>query len=283
MKIFLAGATGAIGRLLLPLLVEAGHEVTGTTRSSAKFGQIAAGGGQPMVLDVMDRTATFAALEKVHPDVVIHQLTDLGTRDFTANSRLRLEGIPNLVDAAKAVNVQKMIAESISWIYVAGEQPAHEDEALDTDAPDPRGRTVRSVVTAEQAAAQVPSAVTLRYGLLYGPGTWYVRESFTTDQLRRGEMVVNDAVVSFIHVEDAARAALLALDWPSGIYNVVDDEPASKKEVFDLYANLAGTPSPSYNAGREGWERGESNAKAHQMGWQPLYPTWREGFKVELT
>ncbi len=283
MKVFLAGATGVVGRLLLPMLVKAGYEVIGTTRSSAKFDQILAAGGQPLVMDAMDRAATFAALEQTHPDVVIHQLTDLGERDFAANSRLRAEGVPNLVDAAKASGVQKMISQSISWVYAAGEQPAHEDEALDANAPDPRGHTVRAAAHAEQSVAIIPIPVILRYGLLYGSGTWYACESFTTDQLRRGELLVNDAVVSFLHVEDTARAALMAIGWPAGIYNVVDDEPATKKAIFGLYANLIGAPAPHYKNGREGWERGESNAKARQMGWQPLYHTWREGFKAELT
>ncbi len=282
MKIFLAGATGVVGRLLLPMLVQAGHDVTGTTRSSAKTDSIAAAGGRPVVMDVMDRAAIFAVLEQAHPDVVIHQLTDLGERDFAANSRLRVEGVPNLVDAAKVVGVQKMIAQSISWIYKAGKQPAHEDEPLDADAPDARGRTVRSAQAAELSVAEMPSAVILRYGFLYGPGTWYARDSFTSDQLRRGEQVVNDAVVSFIHVADAAQAALLALDWPAGIYNIVDDEPAIKKELLGVYATLIGAPPPPYQAGREAWERGESNEKSRQLGWQLMYPTWREGFKTEL-
>ena len=283
MKILLAGATGVVGRLLLPMLVQAGHEVVGTTRSSAKFDQITAAGGQPLVMDALNRVATFAALEQTRPDVVIHQLTDLGDRDFAANSRLRVEGVPNLVDAAQSVGVEKIIAQSISWVYTAGDQPARENEPLDTDAPDSRGRTVRAVQTAELAVAKMPKAIILRCGLLYGPATWYSRESFTTDQLRHGELVVTDAIVSFLHVEDAARAALLALDWPVGIYNIVDDEPATKKEVFGLYASLIGAPEPPYKSGREGWERGESNTKARQMGWQPFYRTWREGFKAELT
>ncbi len=283
MKIFLAGATGVVGHLLLPMLVQAGHEVIGTTRSSMKTAQIMAAGGQPIVMDALDRAATFAALEQTRPDVVIHQLTDLGDRDFAANSRLRVEGIPNLVDAAKAAGVQKMITQSISWIYGAGDQPAHEDELLDIDASGSHGRTVGAVQSMEQAVMEMPTAIILRYGLLYGSGTWYARESFTTDQLRRGELMVNDAVVSFLHVEDAARAALLALGWPIGIYNILDDEPATKNEIFGLYASLIGAALPPYQSGREGWERGESNAKARQIGWQPKFPTWREGFKSELT
>ncbi|MBI1278360.1 MAG: NAD-dependent epimerase/dehydratase family protein [Anaerolineaceae bacterium] len=282
-KILLAGATGVVGRLLLPMLVKAGHEVIGTTRSISKTGSIAAAGGHPLVLDVMDREATFTVLAQSKPDVVIHQLTDLAERDFTSNSQLRIEGVPNLVAAAKAVAVQKMIAQSISWIYAAGDKPAHEDEPLDIDASDSHGRAARAAQTAERSVMEIPHAIILRYGLLYGPGTWYARESFTSGQLQRGELTVNDAVASFLHVEDAAQAAFLALDWSAGIYNIVDDEPATKKEIFGLYARVIGTSLPPYETGKEKWERGESNAKARQLGWQPLYPTWREGFKSELT
>ncbi|MBA3869908.1 MAG: NAD(P)-dependent oxidoreductase [Anaerolineae bacterium] len=283
MKILLAGATGVVGRLLLPMLVQAGHDVTGTTRKAAKLDSIVAAGGRPIVMDVMDRAATFAALEQAHPDVVIHQLTDLGERDFAANSRLRNEGLPNLGDAAQAVGVQKIIAQSISWIYAAGEMPAHEHEPLDVDSPDAHGRAARSARAGEAGVDKTPATIILRYGLLYGPGTWYARESFTTDQLQRGELVVNDAVASFIHVADAAQTALLALDWPVGLYNIVDDAPAAKKDVFGLYASLIAAPPPPYQAGKAAWERGESNAKARQLGWKPIYPTWREGFKTELT
>lgn len=282
MKILLAGATGVVGRLLLPLLVQAGHDVSGTTRASAKSALIAAAGGKPVVMDVMDRTATFTVLEAIRPDVVIHQLTDLGERDFAANTRLRMEGVPNLAAAAKSVGVQKIIAQSISWIYAAGEYPAREDEPLDVDAPDARGRSVRAALAAEQAISAVAPTVVLRYGLLYGPGTWYARDSFTSDQLRRGDLRTNDGVASFIHVADAAQAALLALDWPAGVYNMADDEPARKRELFNMYATLIGAPPPPYMSGAEAWERGESNVKARQLGWQPIYPSWREGFKAEM-
>src|ERR1041385_6124919 len=253
MKIFLAGATGAIGRLLVPLLIKAGHEVTGTTRSAARSQQIAAMGAQPVVVDVLDRDGVFAALRAAQPDVVIHQLTDLTGRDFAANTRLRIEGSRNLVNAALAVGVQRMIAESISWIYVAGQGPAHEDEPLDV----PRVVAVQSM---EQAVAEIPVGVILRYGILYGPGTWYSRDGLTTEQIRNGEIEANDAVTSFLHVADAAQAALLALDWPAGPLNIVDDAPAPAHEWVPVYASLVGAPPPPVESGALGWERGASNA-----------------------
>lgn len=283
MKIFLAGATGAIGRLLVPLLLQAGHEVAGTTRSLVKIEQITALGARPIIVDALDRDAVFAALEAERPDVVIHQLTDLATRDFAANSNLRIVGTRNLVDAALAVGVRRLIAQSISWICVAGHEPSREDEALDLDAPPPRGSAVAATHALEQSVAEMPLGVVLRYGLFYGPGTWYARDGLTTEQIRRGEIKATDGLTSFVHVADAAQAALLALDWPAGIVNIVDDEPAAATEWLPLYAHLVGAPPPPVKSGALGWERGASNTKARQLGWQPLYPSWRDGFRKELT
>jgi nucleoside-diphosphate-sugar epimerase len=283
LKILLAGATGVIGRLLLPMLVEAGHEVAGTTRSENKQEQITALGGRPMVMDALDRDAVFAILQSERPDAVIYQLTDLSSRDWAANSRLRTEGSRNVVDASKVTGVQRMIAESISWVQVPGSTPADENEPLDLDAAGARAGTVAAVQALEQAVAEMPVGVVLRYGNLYGPGTWFSRDGFTTQQVRNGEITANDAITSHVHVEDAARAALLALDWPAGIYHIVDDAPAPASEWVTLYASLVGAPVPSVTSGRQGWERGQSNAKARSLGWTPTYPDWHEGFKAELS
>jgi len=282
-KIFLAGASGAIGRSLVPLLVANGHEVTGTTRSPGKFAAIAASGARPVALNALDQEGVLAALRAAQPDVLIHMLTDLAGLDFAANSRLRLEGSRNLVDAARSLGIQRFIGESISWIYSPGGGPAHEDEALDLNAPPPRGRMVGVVNSAEQAASKLPYSVMLRFGIFYGPGTWYARDGRTTEQIRRGEITATDAVTSFIHVADAAQAALQALDWPSGAVNIVDDEPAPGTEWVPLYARLVGAPPPSVQHTAEPWERGESNAKARALGWRPSFPTWRAGFKSALT
>jgi nucleoside-diphosphate-sugar epimerase len=282
MKIFLAGATGAIGRLLVPLLINAGHEVVGTTRRPIKTGDITALGARPIVVDALDRDAVFAALEAERPEVVIHMMTDLAGRDFAANSRLRIEGTRNLVDASLAVGVERMIVESIAWIYVPGDVPAREDEPIDVDAPGSRGRAMAAVQSLEDAVAEMPVGITLRYGILYGPGTWYAGDGLTTEQIKRGEIAANDAATSFLHVADAAHAAFQALAWPAGAYNIVDNEPASAKEWVPLFASLIGAPAPPVKAGREGWERGVSNTKARQLGWSPLYPSWREGFAKEL-
>lgn len=282
MKILLAGATGAIGRLLLPLLIEAGHEVVGTTRSADKFEQITALGGRPVVMNALDRDSVFAAMQQAQPDVVIHQLTDLSSRDFAGNAHLRVVGTRHLVDAALAVGAQRMISQSLSWTYVAGDAPAHEDEPLDLDAPEPRGGTVAACVSLEQATAELPVGVVLRYGMFYGPGTWFTRDGLTTDQIRQGEIVASDAVTSFLHVADAAHAAVAALAWPAGAVNIVDDTPAVGKDWVPFYAQQVDAPPPPVQDGRQGWERGQSNAKARALGWTPQYPSWCDGFEQVL-
>jgi nucleoside-diphosphate-sugar epimerase len=234
------------------------------------------------VVDALDRAGMFAVLHAELPDVVIHQLTDLSGRDFAANARLRVEGTRNLVDASLAVGVQRLIAESIAWVYAPGQGPAREEDPLDFDAPPPRRSTVAAVHSLERAVAEVPAGVILRYGILYGPGTWYSRDGLTTEQVRRGEIEANDAVTSFVHVADAAQAALLALNWPAGPVNIVDDAPAAGTDWVPVYANLVGAVPPPIKPGALPWERGASNARARQLGWNPQYPTWREGFKTAL-
>lgn len=282
MKIFLAGATGAAGRLIVPLLVAAGHDVTGTTRSVEKFAALADAGAHPVALNVLDREATFAVLRAAQPEAVIHMLTDLAGLDFAANSRLRLEGSRHLVDAALAVGVTRMVGESIVWIYAPGAGPAREDDPLDLAAPWPRGRMVGVVHSAEQAAAEMPMGVMLRCGIFYGPGTWYARDGLTTEQIRRGEIDATPGLTAFIHVADVAQAALQALHWPSGVYNIVDDEPAPGTEWVPYYAQLVGARPPPVKPSAEPWERGASNAKARGLGWRPRYASWREGFREVL-
>lgn len=282
MKIFLAGATGVVGRLLLPLFIDAGHAVIGSTRDAAKAKQIADAGGEPVIVDVLNRKATFAAVHNAQPDAVIHQLTDLSERDFAANSRLRVEGTRNLVDASLAVGVQRVIAQSIAWMYVPGVDPAHEDEPLDVHAPAPRDLAVAAVSSLEHAVAKMPIGVILRYGLFYGPGTWYGRDGLTTQQMRRGDFEASDGVTSFVHVADAAQAAIDALRWPAGSYNIVDDAPAKGSEWVPVYAGLVGASHPLVKPDAPSWERGASNAKVRSLGWRPIHPSWREGFRTAL-
>ncbi len=283
MRIFLAGAAGVIGRSLVPMLVAVGHEVIGTTRSPAKVDLLASLGARPVLVDVFDRERLLAVLAAERPDAVIHQLPDLSARDLAGNARVRVEGTHNLVDAALAADVRRVIVQSIAFVTVPGSEPAREDEPLDLDAPHPRRRTVEGVYALEKAVREVPDAVVLRYGTLYGPGTWYARDGAIAEQVRRGQLTANDGITSFVHVSDAARAALLALTWPTGTFNIVDDEPAPSKEWLPMYAELLGAPPPRIESGRRPWERGAANARARRLlGWQPLYASWREGFRTAL-
>ncbi|WP_096466140.1 NAD-dependent epimerase/dehydratase family protein [Aneurinibacillus soli] len=280
MKIFVAGATGVIGRSLIPLLVQAGHEVTGMTHHTSHTNMIEEMGAKPRVADAFDRDAIFTALHETRPDVVIHQLTSLHAQSSADNAKIRIEGTRNLVDASHSVGVRRMIAQSISWAYEPGVAPATEEVPLDLDAPMPRQTTIAGIVALEKAVAEIPESVILRYGTLYGPGTWYDVHGMIAEQVHRKEMTATEGVSSFLHVEDAARTAFLALDWPSGPVNIVDDEPASGSLWLPAYASAIGAPEPAIQAGSNRGERGASNAKARtHYGWTPLHPTWREGFK----
>lgn len=279
MKIFVAGAAGAVGRLLLPLLAEAGHEVMGMTRSVSKITQIEHSGARAVVADVFDRDKLFELLAEYHPDVVIHQLTALSEWNLADNARIRMEGTRNLVDAALAAEVPRMIVQSISWAYEPGAEIATEEDQLDEEAPMPRKVSVDGVIAMERAAAEMPHAVILRYGALYGPGTFYEHNSgMFANQVKEGKVPATDGRTSFLHTEDAALAALLALNWPAGPVNIVDDEPAAGKLWLPLYANALGAPAPAVQDGMNRGERGASNNKAKQQyGWTPKYPSWRHG------
>ncbi|MFF8605999.1 NAD-dependent epimerase/dehydratase family protein [Streptomyces sp. NPDC015346] len=285
MHVFLAGATGAIGRLLLPLLLDAGHRVTGVSRSAEGVERIRASGAEGVRADALDPEGLRRAVAEAAPDVVVHQLTDLGSADGAANNRLRHDGTRNLVDAARAAGVSRIVAQSIGWAYAPGDGPADESVPLDPTDEQPRARIVAGVRALETRAAELPEAVVLRYGVLYGPGTWYAPGGPVAAALRGedrarflGSVAADDSVSSFVHVEDAARAAALALDWPAGVYNVVDDEPAPGHAWVPVLAGALGAPAPARTAGRAPWARGAVNARARERGWTPSYPSWREGF-----
>jgi len=283
MKIFVAGAAGVIGRLLLPKLLEAGHEVVGMTHKEENRAFIEKCGAQAVIADVFDREAIFASIHKAQPEVVIHQLTSLSQRNFSDNSRIRIEGTRNIVDASLAAGVEQIIAQSISWAYEAGDVPATEETPLDLKALEPRRRTIEGIYSLEKAVAEIPNHVILRYGMLYGQGTWYDTNGYMAAEIRQERMTATDAVVSFLHVEDAANAAVLALNWPSGPVNIVDDEPANVLDWLSTYSDTIGAPAPNVQEGRAGWERGASNTKARMdYEWSPLYPSWRSGFARSL-
>ncbi|MBT2225304.1 NAD(P)-dependent oxidoreductase [Nonomuraea sp. NEAU-A123] len=293
MHVFVAGASGAVGRLLVPLLIGAGHRVTGGSRSDAGLESLRAQGATPVRLDVFDAAGTRRALADVAPDAIIHQLTALSGGALAENSRIRRVGTRNLVDAAKEAGVGRIVAQSIAWAYAPGDAPATESVPLDVGAPEPRAGMVGGVHALEEASAELEHHVILRYGMFYGPGTWYSPDGLAAARLRGepaagfpGKLVANDAVTSFLHVADAARAAVAALDWPSGPVNVVDDEPAPAFEWLPVLAKAVGAPvpGPDGRAGRAGWERGADNGLARAtLGWRPVHPTWRTGFDADRT
>lgn len=283
MKILVAGSSGVVGRSLMPRLVGTGHEVIGLTRSLASSEVIRSLGAHAFIADVFDRDRIMSVIGDVRPDVIIHQLTALSQRDFSENTRIRIQGTRNLVQGALAFGVSRMIAQSIAWAYEPGEGPATEKTPLDVDAPIPRKRLMDGIVALEQAVAEVPNHVILRYGMFYGKGTWYDCSGYMAQEIRQQRISATEGVTSFLHVEDAANAAVLALNWPSGPVNIVDDEPARGTEWLPVYASALGALAPAFEPTAQGWERGASNHKARiDYGWTPLYPTWKTGLTAGL-
>lgn len=219
MRIFLAGAAGAIGTPLVPLLIQAGHAVWGTTRSTDKARALRAAGATPVVIDVFERAGLMQAVRDARPDVVMHQLTDLpkvlagppSEVVLQANARVREEGGRNLIDAAISAGARRFIAQSLAWVYAPGPEPHAEDDPLDHDAKGAAAISIAGVIAIETMTLGSPplEGVVLRYGQLYGPGTWNTAQN--------GRVPV--------HVDAAAHAALLALGTPhTGIFNIAEEK-----------------------------------------------------------
>jgi 2-alkyl-3-oxoalkanoate reductase len=306
MHVFIAGASGAIGRSLIPLLIANGHTVAGTTRSATRGEALRALGAEPVVLDGLDRAAVLAAVEAARPDAIVHEMTALAgltdmrrvERSFALTNRLRTEGLDHLLEAARRSGVQRVIAQSFtSWPYarVGGPVKAEEDP-LDPDPPRQMRSTLEAIRHVE-ASVTAAGGVALRYGGLYGPGTSAAPGGDQWEQARARKVPLVDGgggVWSFVHVEDAANATAAALErWtPGEIYNVCDDEPAPVREWLPALARAAGGKPPRrvprWAARLLAGEhvvvlmceiRGASNAKAKRaLGWEPRWPTWREGF-----
>jgi 2-alkyl-3-oxoalkanoate reductase len=303
MRVFLAGATGVIGTPLVPQLLEAGHEVTAMTRSVLRAAQLEAAGAAAVACDVYDADGVRAAMADCSPDAVIHQLTSLPPRidfadphSFDAHNRVRTEGTRILVDAALATGARRVIAQSIAFVYVpTGDRIKEEDVPLFTDAPPPLGAVVAAVAELERLVTGTAGieGIVLRYGLLYGPGTAYDRRGSTAADVAAGRVPLVEGatgIYSWLHVDDAASAAVAALErGAQGVYNVVDDEPAPQPEWLPVLARALGAdppaaaeaPPPPYAP--EMSMHGASNAKAkRELGWQPRYSSWREGFAASL-
>jgi nucleoside-diphosphate-sugar epimerase len=307
MKIFVAGATGALGQQLVPRLVGAGHEVHAMTRTESKQKLLDDQGAVPVVADALDPEQVADAVAKAEPEAIIHELTAIPAaldmrhfdRDFAQTNRLRTEGTDNLLAAGQAVGVQKFIAQSFFAAYArSGGAVKTEDDPLDPAPPRKMRGVVEAIRHAEQAVlgASWTEGIVLRYGGFYGPGTSIAPGAEQVEMVRRGKFpIVGDGggVWSFIHIADAAEATLAALErGRHGIYNVTDDEPARVAEWLPGLAQEVGAKKPMrvprfvgrLFAGEVGVAmmtelRGASNAKAkRELGWQPAHPTWRQGF-----
>jgi nucleoside-diphosphate-sugar epimerase len=311
MKVFLAGATGAVGRSLVPLLIERGHDVVAMIRNPEKAPPLWEMGADVVEADGLDRDAVLQAVMRAEPEVVIHQLTALsGPTDFkrfdetfALTNRLRTEGLDNLIAAAHAAGVRRVIAQSFgNWNYArTGGAVKTEEDPLDPHPPKSMRQTMAAIRYLESAlaAADGIEGVALRYGMYYGPGTGLADEAFLEQVRARRLPIVGDGagVWSLVHIDDAANATALAVDrGEPGIYNVSDDEPAPVSEILpDLAAALGAKPPrhvPAWLgrlvAGEAGVSfftkiRGASNAKAKRvLGWELVYPSWRQGFRVGL-
>ena len=311
MKVFVTGATGAIGKQLVPQLVEAGHEVTGTTRSERKAALIEEAGARAVVLDVLDAEAVGQAVSAARPDAIIHQATALAgalddlrnlDRAFALTNRLRVEGTDHLLSAARAAGVTRFVAQSFAgWPFARTGGPVKtEDDPLDPQPPKSVRETLRAIYHLERAVtgADWLEGIVLRYGGFYGPGTSLQvdppGEQMEMILKRRLPIVGNGAGVwSLIHVADAAAATVDALErGRRGIYHVADDEPATVAEFLPAVAEAVGAKPPRrvprwlgrLLAGEAGAVmmteiRGASNAKAkRELGWEPRYASWRQGF-----
>lgn len=310
MKVFVAGASGAVGLPLVRQLVAAGHQVTGTTRREEKAAAIRAAGGEPVVCDVFDSYALHDAVRAAAPEVVVNQLTSLPQdfnprkMDYGPTNRVRQEGGGNLMQAALAAGARRYITQSIAFIYAPeGGWVKDEEAPVYEDAPPPFDEGERAMVAHERdvLGTEGIEGLVLRYGQFYGPGTYYTpgEGSIAREVERRRLPIVGPGTgtASFCQVEDAAGATVAALDHGApGIYNVCDDEPAPVKEWLPVYAEAlgAGPPRrvPTWLARLVGGRfavmfsvelRGAANAKAkRELAWQPRHPSWRQGFREAL-
>jgi nucleoside-diphosphate-sugar epimerase len=307
MRVFVAGAGGAVGKRLVPMLVARGHHVTGTTSRPESADQIRRLGAEPVVVDGLDAVGIGQAVAQAEPDAIIHEMTALsGTPDFkhfdrwfALTNQLRTEGTENLLAAAKASGVKRFVAQSFtgwsnsregSWIKT-------EDDPLDPHPLKEQTHTLAAIKFLEHAVLEASlDGIVVRYGGLYGPGS---SEKLVEILNRRMFPVIGNGagMVSSTHIDDAAGGTLTALErGRRGIYNIVDDEPAPSREFIPAIAEAVGAKPPLHVpawlgrlvAGEvavtmmtEG--RGSSNVKAkRELDWQPIWPSWRDGFRRGL-
>jgi nucleoside-diphosphate-sugar epimerase len=308
MRVFVAGATGAIGKQLVPRLVAAGHEVHGMTRSESRQAMLHELGAVPAVADALDPDQVAEAVGRARPEVIVDQLTAVGAvnmrhfdRDFAATNRLRTEGTDHLLSAGRAVGVGRFVAQGVAgyaaYARTGGPVKSEEDPLDSTPAREMR-ETQAAIRHLDEAVlgALWTEGIVLRFGALYGPGTSMApgEEQFELVRRRKFPLVGDGSGVwSFIHIADAAEATVAAVERGSrGAYNIVDDDPAPVAEWLPTLAQELGAKKPMrvprligrLFAGEAGVVmmtkvRGASNAKAkRELGWRPEHPSWRQGF-----
>jgi nucleoside-diphosphate-sugar epimerase len=303
MKVLVAGATGALGRQLVPRLAEAGHQVTGMTRTEGKRELLRELGARPVVADGLDPEQMAKAVAETEPEVIVHELTALSgnpdwrnfDRSFALTNRLRTEGTDNLLAAGRAMGLRRFVAQSFAgWPYARS--------GFDADPPASMRETLGALRHLELAvtSAEWTEGIVLRYGGFYGPGTSLTPEGEFAEMIRKRRFPVvgsGEGVSSFIQIEDAAEATLAAVErGRRGVYNVVDDEPLPAREWLPALAEAMGAKPPRHFprwlgrllAGEAATEmmtevRGASNRKAkRELGWEPRHPNLRVGF-AEMT
>jgi nucleoside-diphosphate-sugar epimerase len=317
MKVFVAGATGVLGRELLPQLVARGHEVVGMTRSASKQDLVRSLGARPVVADALDPDAVAQAVASAEPEVIVHQLTALSgkmsMRDarrpdrssaVTMTNRLRTEATDHLLAAGRAVGARRFVAQSIATFRFAGEPVQGEADPLDPNPPAALRTGLAAILHLERAVTTIEwgEGLALRYGSFYGPGTGFslAPDAVMAAPIRKRRFPLvggGSGVWSFVHIEDAAAATVAAVEHGQpGIYNVVDDEPAPVREWLPVLASALDARPPRrvprwlvrLAAGEAAAVmmtdvRGASNAKAkRELGWKPRYASWRQGFAQGL-
>jgi nucleoside-diphosphate-sugar epimerase len=309
-RVFVAGATGVLGRPLVRELAAAGHRVTGTTRSARRAESIRADGGEPAVCDALDAQQLHEAIAAAAPEVVVHALTDIpdpidwkGEEPLGTTNRLRTEGTRNLIAAARAAGTRRIVAESVAFMYEPeGGRVKEEDAPLVAARAGAMGEAVAAIADLEEQVTgdERLEGTVLRFGWFYGPGTTFASAGSQAGEARRRRLPIvgsGEGTFSFVHGEDAAAAAARAVEADAtGVFNVCDDEPAPMREWVPAYLEALGAKPPrrvpfwlaKLVAGRAVAEnavnlRGASNRRAKQeLGWRPRYASWRQGFHEAL-
>ena len=305
MRVFVTGATGALGRHLVPGLVAAGHEVTATTRTPGKVAQLRAAGAEPVIVDGLDRQAVITAVVAAAPQVIVHEMTALASlrslrnfdKEFAATNELRTLGTDNLLAAAAEAGTRRVIAQSYTgWTNERSGGPVKtEEDPLDTRPVPSATQAMTAIKYVEKTVPlEAPEGVVLRYGSFYGPGTG----DFLLNAVRKRQLPLiggGTGIWSFIEITDAAAATLAAVDRGApGVYNIVDSDPAPVAEWLPYLAEVAGAKPPLRVPAWIGrllagdlvvtqmtTIRGSSNEKARkELGWEPRYASWREGFRA---